>query len=183
MSDSKTAEFKRVFLALWPDEVTRQQLFEAQKQLKFEAALQTARAVMPANLHMTLYFLGLISTDALPALETCLDELHCQPFDMTVSTVGCFPKHRVFWLGLKNIPPELTELEQQTAACVQQCLEDYSQIPYRPHITLFRKAKTTLEWDNLAEIHWPVKSFALVESKTWPDGVRYKVLKEWPLLR
>jgi len=185
-SDTQAVEHKRIFLALWPDEMTRQQLFELQKKLKrdpeLRSVLQSARAVIPDNLHITLQFIGSVSIELMQALEACLDSVRSKPFEMVVNTTGCFPKPRVFWSGLKDIPPELKELEQQTAACVQLCLEDYQRIPYRPHITLFRKAKTSLVLEGLAEINWRVKSFALVESKTHPEGVQYHVLKEWPLL-
>lgn len=185
MSDTQPAEHKRIFLALWPDDAMRQQLYEAQKKLKrdpeLRPVLQSARSVIPDNIHMSLHFIGSVSLDVLQSLEVCLDEVRCKSFAMSVSTAGCFPRSRVFWLGLKNIPPELAELERQTAACVQQCIEDYRRLPYRAHITLFRKAKTSLELEGLPEINWRVKSFALVESKTCPEGVQYHVLKEWLL--
>ncbi len=179
------AEHKRIFLALWPDEVIRQQLFDAQKKLKrdpeLRPVLQSARAVIPDNLHITLHFIGLVSPEVLQSLEECLDEVQCQSFEIAVNTAGCFPKPRVFWLGLKHIPPELNELEQQTASCVERCVEGYRRIPYRPHITLFRKAKTSRAPENSPEINWRVKNFALVESKTYPEGVQYHVLKQWLL--
>ena len=177
MPDSQTSDHKRIFLALWPDEVTRQQLFDAQKLLKREPILKSAKAVVPNNLHMTLHFIGSISPDVLQALEVSLDAVRCKPFEIQVNTVGCFPKPQVVWLGLKNIPPELSELEQQTAACI----ENYQRITYRPHITLFRKAKISPQSDELAEINWRVNSFALVESKSYPEGVQYYVLKQWLL--
>jgi len=182
VSDSQSAKHKRIFLALWPDELTRQQLLEAQKKLKRETALQSARAVISENLHMTLHFIGSISMKTLQALETSLDSVQCKAFDLNVDSAGCFPKPKVFWLGLKCIPPELEALEQQTAFCIQQCVKDYQVRPYRPHITLFRKAKVLQELEGFTEINWQVKSFALVESKNHPEGVQYLVLKEWLLL-
>ncbi|MFC1589046.1 RNA 2',3'-cyclic phosphodiesterase [Pseudomonadota bacterium] len=185
MSEEPAVEYKRIFLALWPDESTRQQLFEAQKKLKHDhelrPALKTVRAVIPDNLHITLHFIGSVSTEVVQALEALLDSVQCSPFDMTVNTVGCFPRARVLWLGVKDMPPELKELEQQTAACVQQCVENYQRIPFRAHITLFRKVKAAVKQAEFPEIDWPVKSFALIESKTYPEGVQYSVLKEWPL--
>ena len=185
MSESPSTEYKRVFLALWPDEATRQQLFEAQKKLKrdpeLSSVLQSARAVVPDNLHITLHFIGSVSTEVIQALEASLNSVQCQPFDMVVNTAGCFPRARVFWLGVKEIPPELKELEQQTATCVQQCVENYQRIPFRAHITLFRKVKASVKQAEFPDIDWPVKSFALVESKTYPEGVQYSVLKEWSL--
>ncbi len=185
MTEKQPGKHKRIFLALWPDDATRQQLFEVQKKFKrdpeLRPVLQSARSVIPDNIHMSLHFIGSVSPEVLQSLDTCLDAVQCQSFDMSVSTAGCFPRPRVFWLGLKNIPPELNELERQTAACVQQCVEGYQQLAYQAHITLFRKAKTSLELEGLPEINWRVKSFALVESKTYPEGVQYHVLKEWLL--
>lgn len=185
MPETQPTEYKRVFLALWPDEATRQHLFEAQKKLKrdpeLSPVLQSARAVACDNLHITLHFIGSISTEAIQSLVTSLDSVQCKSFDMVMDKAGCFPKPRVFWLGLKEIPDELKALEQQTAACVQSCVENYQRIPYRPHITLFRKVKAAMKLVTIPEIDWPIQSFALVESKTYPEGVQYHVLKEWPL--
>lgn len=175
--EQSSSKNKRIFLALWPDEEIRQQLVRVQQKLKREPILQSAKAVIPNNLHMTLHFMGSTSPDVLQALEVSLDAVRCKPFDMVVNTTGCFPKPKVVWLGLKNIPPELNELEQQTAACI----ENYQRIDYRPHITLFRKAKISPQPDELVGINWSVKSFALVESKSCPEGVQYHVLKEWLL--
>ncbi|MCK4704018.1 MAG: RNA 2',3'-cyclic phosphodiesterase [Gammaproteobacteria bacterium] len=177
MSEPSSSENKRIFLALWPDELVRQQLFQVQKKLKPEPTLQPAKMVIPDNLHMTLHFIGSISPDVLQALVVSLDSVRCKPFELMVNTIGCFPKPRVVWLGLKNIPPELNELEQQTAACI----ENYQRIDYRPHITLFRKTKTSMEQADFSEINWSVKSFALVESKSHAEGVQYHVLKKWLL--
>ena len=182
VSESQSVEHKRIFLALWPDESTRQQLFEAQKKLKSEPALQSARAVIADNLHMTLHFIGSITIETLQELEASLDSVKCKVFDLNVNSVGCFPKPKVFWLGLKQIPSGLETLEQQTAFCIQQCVKDYQIRPYRPHITLFRKAKVLQELEGFTEINWQVKSFALVESKNHPEGVQYHILKEWLLL-
>ena len=185
MSETPTTEYKRVFLALWPDAETRQQLFEAQKKLKndpeLSPVLQSARAVIPDNLHITLHFIGSVSTEVVQALEAALDSVQCQSVDMVVDTAACFPRSKVFWLGVKKIPAELKALEQQTASCVQQCVENYQRIPYRPHITLFRKVKTSIRTDQFQAINWQIKSFTLVESKTYPEGVQYHVLKQWPL--
>ena len=183
LPDIQTNKDKRIFLALWPDEATRQQLFKIQNELKHEQALRSARAINPENLHMTLHFIGSISMETLRALEVSLDSVQSKAFELEVNTVGCFVRPQVFWLGLENIPPELQELEQKTAACVRQCVEAYQGRPYRPHISLFRKAKKLIDSRDWPVLQWPVSSFALVESKTCSEGVQYSVLKEWSLIR
>ena len=177
--DDKTpqAKLKRVFLALWPNSDVRQQLADVQVQFK----PHEARAVIPENLHMTLNFIGSLPVDQIDALARSLDEVHCPPFSMQVNTSGYFSRPKVAWLGLENIPPELRQLEQLTGACVETCVDDYQRMTFRPHITLFRKAKAPVPLNAPLAINWPVNSFALLESKSTPEGVRYLVLKEWPL--
>ncbi|MDT8453243.1 MAG: RNA 2',3'-cyclic phosphodiesterase [Gammaproteobacteria bacterium] len=181
----QTVEHKRIFLALWPDEATRAQLYAHQQKIKCDPALHAAllqsRAVKPDNLHMTLHFIGSVSSEVLQNLNSALDLVHANAFDMEVDTTGYFPRPRVLWLGVSQMPPALPALVQQTAACVQQCVEAYELQSFQAHITLFRKVRNPGELVQLPAIHWPVNSFALVESKTLPEGVQYEVLRSWPL--
>lgn len=181
MPGTESDKSKRIFLALWPDESTRQQLFKVQQQLRKEPDLRSASIVIPENLHMTLHFIGSVSPEVVKALEHSLNSVQCNGFELKVNTAGCFSKARVFWLGLKNVPSRLEELERTTALCIRECVENYQLVPYRPHITLFRKVKTSMEQAIFPEISWQVKSFSLVESKTYPEGVQYRVLKDWLL--
>ena len=52
--------------------------------------------------------------------------------------------------------------------------------PYRPHVTVARKAKLPLSTD-IEAIDWSATEFVLVESISTAQGVRYNVLKRWPL--
>lgn len=182
----QAVDHKRIFLALWPDEVTRAQLHAYQQKLKrdpaLHAALQQGRPVKPDNLHMTLHFIGSVSSEVLQNLISALDLVHANTFEMEVDTAGYFPRPRVLWLGVSQMPPALPALVQQTAICVQQCIEAYEFQSFQPHITLFRKVRNPGELVQLPAIHWPVNSFALVESKTLPEGVQYEVLRSWPLV-
>ncbi len=182
----QAVEHRRIFLALWPDEATRAQLHAHQQKLKrdpaLHAALQQSRSVRPGNLHMTLHFIGSVSSEVLQNLTSALDLVHANAFEMKVDTSGCFPRPRVLWLGVTQVPPALQALVQQTAVCLQQCIEAYEFRSFQPHITLFRKVRNPGELVQLPTIHWPVNSFALVESKTLPEGVQYEVLKQWPLV-
>jgi 2'-5' RNA ligase len=54
--------------------------------------------------------------------------------------------------------------------------------PYTPHITLARHAKY-LPDVKFEPIVWSAETFCLVESCSEPDGVVYKVLQQWPLLK
>lgn len=181
----QAVEHKRIFLALWPDDETRAQLHAYQQKLKGDPSLHTAlqqgRAVNPDNLHMTLHFIGSVSSEVLQNLTSVLDLVQGNAFEMEVDTAGYFPRPRVLWLGVSQVPPVLPALVQQTAICVQQCIEAYEFQSFQAHITLFRKVRNPGELAQLPAIRWPVNSFALVESKTLPEGVQYEVLRSWSL--
>lgn len=178
---AKPVEPKRIFLALWPDEVVRQQLHARQQALKHEPALRDARAVTVDNLHMTLHFIGPLADEVVQQLAVALDVVQAEAFEMQVDIAGYFPRPKVFWLGLAQVSSALQALVQHTAVAVQQCVEAYEYSSFHPHITLFRKAKKPAELAPMPAILWPVTGFALVESKPLPEGVRYVVLKQWRL--
>jgi 2'-5' RNA ligase len=48
--------------------------------------------------------------------------------------------------------------------------------PFKPHITLSRKARTALDL-GFEPIVWQTNSFCLVESLTQPEGAVYRVLR------
>ncbi len=54
--------------------------------------------------------------------------------------------------------------------------------PYVPHITLARHVRY-LPDIKIKPIIWRAEAFCLVESCSEPDGVRYKVLEQWPFIR
>ena len=53
--------------------------------------------------------------------------------------------------------------------------------PDVPHLPLARKLARNPGSPALAPLDWPVERFALVESCTHPDGVRYQPLRFWDL--
>jgi len=68
---------------------------------------------------------------------------------------------------------------------------DFDKRPYKPHITLLRKADCRKATDSesgnkknpaLEPIRWPARDFVLVKSSLRPDGARYEELGRWPLL-
>ena len=54
-------------------------------------------------------------------------------------------------------------------------------VPFKPHVTLMRKALVVRRERPLVAVAWRVDDFALVESKTTPDGAHYQVLTRWRL--
>jgi len=173
---------RRLFLALWPDDITRDRLATVQRQLALIERLRTARPVAVENLHITTHFLGAVSDDDHIQLEGLLSDVRGRSCTLLIDRWGYFPKAKVLWLGAQAAPDALQDLFEQTQSCVQACIEGYQGNRFVPHITVFRKARHPLEVDEFEPIEWPVDRFVLVESDTRPEGPVYTVLKEWFLI-
>ena len=99
------------------------------------------RWVPPANLHLTLRFVGDVPTERQEAFAKALERVGVEPFILSVSGVGIFPTRgpaRVLWAGLHRAPPRLFQLRQQvdeSLLAVDSALEVSS---FHPHITVAR---------------------------------------------
>ena len=174
------------------------QLLALQQQWLTALADQKAKApsravaVAPENLHMTLLFLGNLTQAQCDSLiqATTAARLGAQlsPFSVTLCRSGLFPSAKVAWLGPATTPAPLTQLEQQLRALVSELGLAVEPRPYRPHITLLRKASSPVNQDLAtalapppAPLTLPVNEFALYESRSTPDGVRYLLLASWQI--
>ena len=174
------------------------QLLALQQQWLTALADQKAKApsravaVAPENLHMTLLFLGNLTQAQCDSLiqATTAARLGAQlsPFSVTLCRSGLFPSAKVAWLGPATTPAPLTQLEQQLRVLVSELGLAVEPRPYRPHITLLRKASSPVNQDLAtalapppAPLTLPVNEFALYESRSTPDGVRYLPLASWQI--
>ena len=165
---------RRLFLALWPDDVTRARLARL-------AAGVCEHPVPEANLHMTLAFLG----DCDAAREDCVLEaaggVSGRPFELELDFLGAWPRRRVQWLGTSRPPPALLELVGALNQALAGCGYAPGPQPYVPHVTLSRKARRPQSRALDGALRWRVTAFGLAESRATPGGVRYEVFRRWPL--
>ena len=70
-----------------------------------------------------------------------------------------------------------TELRDGAIGC---CIQ-MDMRPYLAHMTLVRKVARAGENMSISPVDWYATSFVLVESVTCQEGVKYEVIKEWPL--
>ncbi len=164
----------RLFFALWPDEQTLAQLIAAQRLIP-----NLGRAVTPANMHLTLNFLGEInSTDSLKIREAA-SNISLQPFELEFGIFGYFSKPEILWLGPRAIPDELILLQKRIAKISTARLQT-SREKFKPHISLYRRyPPTAFEYPAIEPFAWRVDSFSLVESHRLKDGVQYEVLHDY----
>lgn len=168
----------RLYFALWPDDGIRLQLARYRLQLAREG---NGRGVFPVTLHMTLAFLGEIDTTLVPVIEKIASRLEAAPFNYVVNMAGCFPKARVAWLGAKETPWHLFELQKSLRSQLAAAKLGHDTRIFRPHITVVRDLEKPFADRAITPVSWPVDQFCLVAARHGPTGPEYEVLKTWPL--
>ena len=128
----------RLFFAVpFPPEV-RSRLAEVQAQLRAQGV--RGSFTRPENLHLTLAFLG--DTPRCRDAARVLAGLEGRSFPLTLSGLGAFGD--VWWAGVAPSAPL-----EALAQCLQQRLREtgfpLERRPFRPHITLLRRARGQLE--------------------------------------
>lgn len=139
----------------------------------------------PANMHLTLKFLGDLPGERLDRLAALLSGLRHPSFDMTLAGVGAFPdpsRPKVIWAGV-NPHPALMELQREVESAAGEVGVEREEREYRPHVTLGRVERAPAgEVDRYLERHddWgikkiPVRSFLLYTSRLESDGAIHSV--------
>jgi 2'-5' RNA ligase len=79
------------------------------------------------------------------------------------------------------MPSSLPALVEQLWGGLGDCGFEREARPYRPHVTLLRKAHPLDDAALSEPIRWQIRDFVLVTSLSAPGAPRYKVLQRWPL--
>jgi len=168
---------KRLFFALWPDTKTRKQVAKFQQSIH----AQSLKKVKADNLHVTLLFLGNINNKTETALKQSVENIKVSPFPLQFEQLSFWKKPRILCLTTQQYDTQLSILVKTLKQASEQCAIKTEERPYKPHITLARKAHTRIALDvPLIELH--TQSFCLVESCSTPNGVSYQVLQEWDFI-
>ena len=167
---------ERLFFALWPGDAERSALARLQDSL----GLHGTRPTHPADLHLTLVFLGALPPERRSCCEAAADLVQAAPFAIPLSRVGLWPRPRILWCGPAVTPPELLTLADGLAEALVPCGVPREPRPYAAHVTLARQASGTLDPRQEWSLTWPVTGFVLAASRPGPPP-RYRVLRRWAL--
>jgi len=169
------ADTKRLFFALWPDDEIRNEISQAFLCSAYSKA--EGQQYHFQNLHLTLHFLGNVSEEQYSCVLEAAETIKFSEFTLSLDQFGIFEKAKVFWLGLSDIPAELTQLHFALGQALSNC--DYKREGriYTPHVTLMRKIKYFEVEKNTRLVNWWVNKFALVESVTEHGAVLYKPVR------
>lgn len=171
------APTQRLFFALWPSEEVRSGLTEVMASLHG----RRAKPVPAENLHITLLFLGSVTAQTRICAEKIAEGIAGQPFELSLDQIGFWPQSGILWLGAREWPESLAALVRDLHLGIAGCGIDLDARPFKPHVTLMRKALVVGRERPLVAVAWRADDFALVESKTTPDGSHYQVLTSWRL--
>jgi len=171
----KNKKITRLFLALWPDPATREQLAGVQSQFSD----RPGRFNHPQDLHVTLVFLGPVSEARMSCVIDAVERVSLKPFSLSIDRVANWKKPHILWCGPTNTPPPLVELVAELEKSLAGCGFPPEKRRYTPHVTLVRKAPPIEARQLKHPIVWSVDSVALVCSGGQRPGPRYRVLKKW----
>lgn len=188
----------RTFIAIELNDVLHHALAQTQAQLQRDPAARAIRWVAPANIHLTLKFLGDVDAVHLPALERALARVCNEfvPFTLTIGGAGAFPNTRrpnVIWVGARGQVDIATRLaEQIDAACATLGFAREART-FTPHLTLGRVKRDAspserqrigalIESAHIGDLgELRVERVAVMKSDLTPEGSVYTRLAECAL--
>lgn len=171
----------RAFIAIELPESLKQTLARVQRQL--ECAERVAW-VKPANMHLTLRFLGEVAESRIDDLKVCMERAAAySSFELVPKGLGAFPnlhRPRVFWAGIEDKSRSLTELQKRLQAELEQAGFGREDHPFSAHLTLGRVkdsgTRTTQEALRRLDFSAPpfkVAEIVLMRSDLRPQGSLY----------
>lgn len=167
---------ERMFFALWPPAAVRDALLAVRAGLPGAAG----RENHPLDLHLTLVFVGAVDPERRPCVEAAGDGLALPGFELSLDESGDWPRAGIRWCRPGTFPATLPALVQALQARLRACGISPEPRPFRPHVTLARKAAATPRNPLPAPVPWSVREFVLAASLAGRRPA-YQVLRRWPL--
>lgn len=131
----------RTFICIEIPERIKERIDALQQSLKRVDA--QASWVKPANIHLTLKFLGGVEAGRLDRVRDAVERASgsTSPFQVTIGGAGCFPSvksPRVLWVGLAEMPGELLKLHKQIEDSLAREGFPREAKRFSPHLTIAR---------------------------------------------
>jgi 2'-5' RNA ligase len=191
-------EMIRAFVAIELEDALLTSLRQVQDELKRAPVARLARWVSSAGIHLTLKFLGDVSSERVPEITQAIERgCHSSaPFRISLLEAGFFPnahRLRVVWVGVGGDVQMLLQLQR----AVESELDALGFAPesrgFQPHLTLARmhdyarpadreemaKRISSVQVDTRSEM-W-VRAVHLIRSELRPTGAVYTSLAAVPL--
>jgi len=199
---------RRLFFALWPEEPMREALAAAVGGAI--AAMHGCRPVPLANLHVTLAFLGAVPEAALGALTELAGEVSRRPalahpapgptdavggmpadhghgqlahsaLEIQLDTIEHWRRAEILCAAASRMPAAAEELSRTLRTTLLAGGFHPDLKPFRAHVTLARHIRRAPRDLGMPVVTWSFDEFALIESRTHPEGPTYSVVDSWVL--
>lgn len=199
---AKPEPTRRLFFALWPDERMRTAMAQATREA---AQASGGRPVPAANLHVTLAFLGSVPERLLPQLAVIARRTAASACGEDAASASGGPgldlvfEHLEYWRAAQVLcavplrPPaplaalarklqeRLTEGGFAPDQKTSQSAGSNIAKPFRPHVTLARKALRPPRPMAMEAVTWSFAELALIASETRPEGAEYRLVEPFTL--
>jgi 2'-5' RNA ligase len=180
---------RRLFFALWPDEEQRAALAHAAARIVRHCG---GRPVPEDNLHVTLVFLGSVPEPRLPELSAIARRAAATfpgdtaPITVSLEILEHWAEAQVLAVlerkaQARAAAPGAASLARllSTAAAAAGFSPDLK--PFRVHVTVARKVPHPPRSCDMRKVEWSFDEFALIESRTLPEGPVYSVVESYVL--
>lgn len=188
----------RAFIALKTPPEWDFELEKLQEGLKSELRTKAIRWTKPEQLHITLRFLGSVSSEEAAGVAAALPVI-CQgqePFSLRCEGLGCFPnvrRARVLWVGIDGQVERVRRLQKAVVLATGKIGKAPEERPIKPHLTLGRveglerahseRLEKLVEGGFGIEAEWPVTELLLMQSHLSAQGARYEPIARCELGR
>ena len=182
----------RLFAAIYPPPVAVADLTARIKGLRVASA-RHARLADPANLHLTLAFLGEVPDVRLPDVESALASAarSARSPRLRLAGGGRFGQSRstVLWVDVRGEVDALDALARSIRDGLRGAGLPCDDKPFRPHLTIARPGDRVPESELRADLatlddysgpDWPADRLTLVHSNPGPP-TRHTRVTTWPL--
>lgn len=183
----KKLNIMRIFLGIKTNEEVTEKIVKALRPLK--KIPSDLKWVKEKNIHLTLKFIGEVEiSKAGRILDLFNKKIGIPPFYAEISGFGKFGRDRdlnVLWAGVSPVQ-ELTKLFEEIELCLENAGVERETREFRPHITLARNRKRNVpskllrsleEMSDIFISKYKIDSFQIFSSELFPDGPKYKILK------
>jgi 2'-5' RNA ligase len=182
---------RRVFFALWPDAQVRATFVHATHKA---VRASGGRPVPADNIHSTLLFLGSVVDSRMAELvgvardaASSADVVAAsgrRPLEFVFDRIELWARSHVLvattsmsGTAAHVLAAALCRVLQRETSCLGFACDPK---PFRAHVTLARKVGRVSRTLHMHPVRWNLTGFALVESRTAPEGSQYSVLAEFP---
>jgi 2'-5' RNA ligase len=173
MAEQSKRSAHRLFLAIWPDDEIRQRLSEHRAAWSLPAG---CLRYQPQDWHVTLHYLGSVADERVADIVAAL-HLPLEPCELVLDQPQLW-RGGLAVLAASSVPPALASLHDRLAVALRELELPVEARPWRPHLTLARRAAGARLPSSFAPIAWAAHNYAMVVS-TGRQEQRYQILHEY----